>query len=123
MTNQNVPPNKIAFIIDGEVVDVLHTDDRLAAIFLSDPKVVDVTSIYNSSPNPEINMTGWTYDGVNFNYPAVPVESPDTNNPPIELTPEMDKIFREKLSEEELNNVDINNIPKGLWIDSETNNQ
>ena len=122
MTNQNVPPNKIAFIIDGEVVDVLHTDDRLAAIFLSDPKVVDVTSIYNSSPNPEINMTGWTYDGVNFSYPAVPVEPAYKDTPPIELTPELDMKFREALTEEELNKIDINNIPEGLWIDSENNN-
>ena len=38
-----MPPVKIAFIIDNEVVDILHTDERLAAIFLSEPKVVDVT--------------------------------------------------------------------------------
>jgi hypothetical protein len=38
-----MPPVKIAFIIDNEVVDILHTDERLAAIFLSEPKIVDVT--------------------------------------------------------------------------------
>lgn len=114
--NQEVPPNKIAFVIDGEVVDVLHTDDRLAAIFLSDPEVIDVTSIYQNSPSPDINMTGWTYDGTSFSYPATP------NTPePIELTPEQDLAFREALSEEELNNVDINNIPDGLWISPEDN--
>jgi hypothetical protein len=67
------PPIKVAFVIDGEVVDVLHTDERLAAIFLSNPTVVDVTSIYNQSPNPDINMTGWSYDGNSFSYPATPV--------------------------------------------------
>lgn len=44
----NIPPIKIAFVIDGEVVDVLHTDSRLAAIFLSDPKIVDVTDLYEA---------------------------------------------------------------------------
>jgi hypothetical protein len=44
MSEENqVPPIKIAFIIDNEVVDILHTDERLAAIFLSEPKMVDVT--------------------------------------------------------------------------------
>ena len=63
------PPIKVAFIIDGKVVDVLHTDERLAAIFLSDPVVIDVTQIYaNGGPN--INMTNWDWDGENFSYPA-----------------------------------------------------
>ena len=114
--NQGLPPNKIAFIIDGEVVDVLHTDDRLAAIFLSDPQVVDVTSVYEQSPNPDINMTGWTYDGQNFSYPAT---VNDTAVP--EITPEQDKFFRETLPEEELANIDINNIPEGLWVSPEDN--
>jgi hypothetical protein len=34
---------KLAFVLDNEVVDILHTDDRLAAIFLSNPKVIDIT--------------------------------------------------------------------------------
>lgn len=38
-----IPPIKIAFILDNEVVDILHTDERLAAIFLSEPKMIDVT--------------------------------------------------------------------------------
>ena len=43
MTNPTLPPVKIAFVIDNEVVDVLHTDERLGAIFLSEPTIVDVT--------------------------------------------------------------------------------
>jgi hypothetical protein len=39
----NLPPVKIAFIIDGEIADILHTDERLAAIFTSDPLMLDVT--------------------------------------------------------------------------------
>lgn len=38
-----MPPVKLAFIIDNVVVDILHTDDRLAAIFLSEPVILDVT--------------------------------------------------------------------------------
>jgi hypothetical protein len=64
------PPIKVAFIIDGKVVDVLHTDDRLASIFLSEPVVIDVTQIYANSTSP-INMTNWDWDGENFSYPAV----------------------------------------------------
>lgn len=33
-------PKKLLFVIDGEIVSVLNTDDRMAAIFLSEPKVV-----------------------------------------------------------------------------------
>lgn len=54
MTNQesptNVPPYKIAFVIDGELVDILHTQDRLAAIFLSNPTIVDVTDELTADP-------------------------------------------------------------------------
>ena len=56
MTNQALPPVKIAFIIDGEVVDVLHTDERLGAIFLSEPVIVDVTDKLESA------TVGATYD-------------------------------------------------------------
>lgn len=47
---QELPPVKIAFIIDNEVVDILHTDDRLAAIFLSEPKIVDVSDRIKEDP-------------------------------------------------------------------------
>jgi len=66
-----LPFNKIAFIIDGQVVDILHTQDRLAAILLSDPTVVDITDIKNDS-NSDI-YPGWTYDSTtkSFTPPAV----------------------------------------------------
>ena len=35
----------LAFIIDEEVVQIMGTDERLAAILLSDPLIVDVTNI------------------------------------------------------------------------------
>jgi len=55
-----IPFNKIAFIIDGQVVDILHTHDRLAAILLSEPTIVDITDIKNDT-NSDI-YPGWTYN-------------------------------------------------------------
>jgi len=43
----NLPPVKIAFIIDGEIADILHTDERLAAIFTSEPLMLDITDRVN----------------------------------------------------------------------------
>lgn len=40
---EELPPVKLAFIIDNKVVDIIHTDERFAAIFLSNPLVLDVT--------------------------------------------------------------------------------
>jgi hypothetical protein len=57
-TIADVVPARIAFIIDGVVADVLNTDDRLAAIFLSQPKVVDVTEISQS----EFITSGYLYN-------------------------------------------------------------
>ena len=65
---QELPPIKIALILDGKVIDVLHTDDRLASVFLSQPVIVDVTKFYKE--NNEENMVGWTYDGTNFIAPV-----------------------------------------------------
>ena len=54
-------PKKIAFLIDGEVVEVLNTDDRLAAILLSDPVVLDLTDRFDTM-NAVGNVVGMNYD-------------------------------------------------------------
>ena len=41
--SNELPPIKIAFVLEGEVVDILHTDERLAAIFTSNPIIVNIT--------------------------------------------------------------------------------
>jgi len=54
--NENLPPVRVAFIIDNVVADVLHADYRLAAIFLSNPLVLDITDLedaYSITPNSE----------------------------------------------------------------------
>ena len=35
----------LAFVIDGQVVQVMGTDERLAAILLSEPIIVDITEV------------------------------------------------------------------------------
>lgn len=44
----NLPPNKLAFVIDGKIVETFYTDHRFAAILLSDPIVVDITEMSNT---------------------------------------------------------------------------
>lgn len=57
-----LPENKVAFILDGKVVDVFHTDDRLASILLSNPTIVNATEYYKDK-DPHFNIIDWTYDG------------------------------------------------------------
>lgn len=74
-TTPALPPVKIAFIIDGVVADVLHTDDRLGAVFLSQPTMMDVTEYY--AQNPTSDLVNATYDGTTFTpvvYPQVVTE-------------------------------------------------
>ena len=53
-----LPPVKIAFVIDNQVIDILHTDERLAAIFLSEPVILDVTG----DDGEPTTLVGATYD-------------------------------------------------------------
>lgn len=38
-----LPPNIVAYVLDNVVVQTIHLDERMAAIVLSEPLVVDVT--------------------------------------------------------------------------------
>jgi hypothetical protein len=68
---QEIPPVKIAFIIDNQVVDILHTDERLGAIFLSEPVIKDVS---DKMPLESHNIVvGATYDPLIDEY-SLPVE-------------------------------------------------
>jgi len=55
------PPYKVAFILDGIVQDVLHSDARLAALLLSEPVILDVTDYY-AEKEPGFNVVSWTYN-------------------------------------------------------------
>lgn len=63
-----VPPIKIAFIIDNKVVELLNTDERISAILLSNPLIMDVTDRTNNPD--EYVMIGSTYnpDSNTFEY-------------------------------------------------------
>lgn len=61
---QVLPPVKIAFVIDGKVVDVIHTEERMAAILLSEPQIVEATDWVNAHPG-EL-LIGYNFDGENF---------------------------------------------------------
>jgi len=62
MTENQLPPMKIAFVIDNKVVDILHTDERLAAIMLSNPIILDVTG-ENDQQLAQVNDAYNTSDG------------------------------------------------------------
>jgi len=59
-----MPPIKIAFVLDGKVADVLHTDERLASIFLSEPTIVDATDFIANNQN--VNLVDAIWDGTTF---------------------------------------------------------
>jgi hypothetical protein len=40
-----LPPDRVAFVIDGEVVEILYVNEKLAAILNSNPIIVDVTGM------------------------------------------------------------------------------
>jgi hypothetical protein len=52
----DLPPIKVAFVIDNIVVDILHTDQRMADIFLGNPIMLDITS------STENIQSGWNYN-------------------------------------------------------------
>ena len=43
MSENTLPPVKVAFVVNGEIVDILHTDERLSNILLANPTVLNVT--------------------------------------------------------------------------------
>lgn len=46
----------IAFVLDGEIQDILRTEERLWALLMSQPIILDITDLENK---PQIN---WTYN-------------------------------------------------------------
>lgn len=44
-TNHKSAPMHIAFIVDGIVEDVIHCNDRLGVLLLSDPVIVEIENL------------------------------------------------------------------------------
>ena len=67
---------KLAYVIDGKVVQTLATDERMWSIILSDPTIVDITDItFPDRVEGEFVSqvaigTDWAYDGTTFTPPA-----------------------------------------------------
>jgi hypothetical protein len=49
----------IAFVIDGQVVDIIHCQDKMAAILLSNPEIVLI-------PEGKFAKPGWAYQDGKF---------------------------------------------------------
>jgi len=54
----NDAPMHIALIVDGVVEDIMHCDERLAMLLMSEPTVIEIESDSKVSP-------GWMYDEEN----------------------------------------------------------
>jgi len=66
-----MPDNRIAFIIDDKVVEIIYAHDRLAAALLSDPVIVDIKDV-KASDNSDVHVD-YLYDSKTktFTPPAV----------------------------------------------------
>jgi hypothetical protein len=61
-TMPDVPSIKVALILDNTVLDVLHVDERLGAILLSEPVIRDVTNVFTDSPETAAKLVNAVYD-------------------------------------------------------------
>jgi len=83
MSNPELTPvqpqntQKVAFVIDGVIVEVLSTDERLAAIFLSEPEIIDVSS----AAVPAGQLIGYTYDKATGTLQAPTIQIASAVNP------------------------------------------
>jgi hypothetical protein len=80
-----LPPHKLAFIIDGTVIDIMHTDPRLAAVLLSEPKIIEITDLLEADPQ-SVQLNG-TYDEHTRTFHPAPSTTPGVvTTPPAEDT-------------------------------------
>lgn len=72
MNNQEIqlPPDRVAFVIDGEVVEVLYVNEKLAAILNSNPLIVDVTGM-------TADVGGIVQAGVLYDYETKTFKKPE----------------------------------------------
>lgn len=58
------PPYSIGIVIDDEIVDIIHVNERLHAIFTSNPTLIDLSNTSSKAPvgsayRPSV---GWSYN-------------------------------------------------------------
>ena len=66
----DAPPHAIAFVIDGVVEEIIYTQDRFAAINLSQPLIV-----YATGTHPIVGQTTYDEDTKEFHNPNGTVET------------------------------------------------
>jgi hypothetical protein len=57
---------KLIFMIDGEIVQAMETDERFAAILLSNPDIIDVSHL----PDEAINIKNFDVTTKTFKNPS-----------------------------------------------------
>ena len=73
LTKKNKAPDvstiteHIAFVIDGQVVEIIHCQPKMAAILLSDPEIVQI-------PEDKVVKPGWVYKNQEFTLPEAPAQ-------------------------------------------------
>ena len=71
---QQMPPIKVAFVLEGKLVDILHTDERLSAIFLSNPLVINVTEPVDAQDGNVVVGADYNYETREFTAPVTEVQ-------------------------------------------------
>lgn len=73
LTKKNKAPDvstiteHIAFVIDGQVVEIIHCQPKMAAILLSNPEIVQI-------PEGKMVKPGWGYKEEQFTMPEAPAQ-------------------------------------------------
>jgi len=73
LTKKNIAPDvstiteNIAFVIDGQVVEIIHCQPKMAAILLSSPEIVQV-------PEGQVIKPGFKYEDGKFDLPDEPTQ-------------------------------------------------
>lgn len=57
---------KLIFMLDGEIVQAMQTDERFAAILLSNPDIIDVSHL----PDEAININNYDVTTKTFKNPS-----------------------------------------------------
>jgi hypothetical protein len=86
----------IAFVIDGQVVEIIHCQPKMAAILLSEPEIVQI-------PEGTIAKPGWKYESGKFKEPKVEREiSVERDNEAIEHNLPTFKEYQEEIKQNSL---------------------
>ena len=57
-----IPSIKVALVLDEVILDVLHVDERLGAILLSNPLIIDVTKVFEKMPEKASKLINARYN-------------------------------------------------------------